>query len=175
MPTRLLGLVALVAITLSACSPTSPPVQPTPSSRWNPEEQTAVTEATAQYKKARAAYDAALQHPETATRAALEAAGNSGTWLDEAVSRADALRTQKTRRVGSVKILSTEPIWVDLTATPAAVVLKTCLDYSAVADHTTNRRLVDAHLAHLPTGWSLTTESDNPDTAQPPTPNRPLC
>jgi hypothetical protein len=123
-------------------------------------------------QEGRAAYDAALQSPETATRAALEAAGNSGIWLDEAISRADSLRTQKTRRVGSVKILSTEPIWVDLTAAPAAVVLKTCLDYSSVADHdpTTERRLVDAHLARLPTGWSLTYESDNSDTAQPATP-----
>ncbi|WP_165956953.1 hypothetical protein, partial [Kribbella antibiotica] len=153
--------------TLTACTSTPTPA-PAPTGRtWTSEEQTAITEATAQYKKSRAAYDAALNNPTTATRAALEAAGNSGIWLDNAVARVSDLRAQKTRRIGAVQIVSTDPIWVDVTVPTPSVVLKTCLDYTAVAEHTTTRRLIDARLLHLPTGWSLTNESENPDNAQP--------
>ncbi|MFK4086330.1 hypothetical protein ACI2LF_19630 [Kribbella sp. NPDC020789] len=170
MPTRHLLLTTL--LTLTACTTPTPPPP-----KWTPAEQTAITEATTQYKKSRAAYDAALNHPATTTRAGLAAAGMSGVWLDDAIFRADYYRTHKMRRTGTVKILATDPIWVDVAAPNAAVVLKTCLDYSAVAGHdpATVRRLVDAHLLHLPTGWSLTSESENPDTAQRPSPGHPIC
>ncbi|GAA1691279.1 hypothetical protein GCM10009745_40730 [Kribbella yunnanensis] len=183
MPSRLLLAVAL--LTLTACTPApapTPPPQPTP--RWTLEEQTAVTAATTQYAKSRAAYAAALQHPTTATRATLEAAGMSGSWLDSAVEHADYFRTHKIRRTGASKILSTDPLWVSLSDPTPAVVLKTCLDDSPVTEHdpaektpftTTRHRLVEARLLHLPTGWSLTAESPSPDTAQPPPPGHPTC
>ncbi|WP_405057370.1 hypothetical protein OG474_32170 [Kribbella sp. NBC_01505] len=180
MPVRRLLPVALLALTVTACTsaPTQSRPTPTPTGRtWTPAEQSATAEATAQYKESRAAYDAALNNPIKATRATLESAGMSGVWLDDAVAKANDFRARNTRRVGAVKILSTEPIWVDLTAPTPAVVLKTCLDYSSVADHDpgTVRRLVDARLLRLPTGWSLTAESESPDTAQAPTPGKPLC
>ncbi|MFB6718529.1 hypothetical protein ACFCV3_00125 [Kribbella sp. NPDC056345] len=185
MPSRRLLPVTLLALALTACTSTPAPQPPPSPTGRTPEEQTAISAATTQYKKSRAAYAAALQHPATATRPALEAAGMSGVWLDNAVDHAEYYRTHKIYRTGAATILSTEPIWISLTDPIPVVVLKTCLDHSTVTEHdpakktpptpTTERDLVDARLIHLPTGWSLTYESRNPDTAQSRTPGHPIC
>jgi hypothetical protein len=68
--------------TSASASPTpSPTPTASPSSRWTPEEQAAITAAKARYISARAAIDAALNSPTAATKAKLQQAGNGGNWI----------------------------------------------------------------------------------------------
>ncbi|TCO39015.1 hypothetical protein EV646_11957 [Kribbella antiqua] len=115
--------------TPTSASPTPTPTAPsTPA--WTPEEQASVTAATAQYKIARAAIDAALHSPSTATRAKLAQAGNGGAWIIDVLGDVKFNQDHGWYQEGRVVIESVSVASVKLQAPQPEVRLNVCLDTS---------------------------------------------
>lgn len=136
----LCALLALTACTGSPkaghpnTTPASPTATRTPTSpstpTWTAEEQAAITAAQAQYKTARAAIDAALQSPSTATRTNLEQAGNGGAWIIQVLGDVKFNQDRGWYQDGKVVIASMSATSVKLNATQPEVRLNICLDTS---------------------------------------------
>jgi hypothetical protein len=146
------ALVALCALTaLTACNgspeagrpnttpaPSSASKTPVPTSTaptspaWTPEEQTAITAATARYVAARRATELALQNPAKADRTVLERTGNGGKWLADIIDDLTFYRDNGWYQAGSVKLSSPSVKSVRLGIPQPEVALTSCVDSSAV-------------------------------------------
>lgn len=140
-----------VGLVLTACngspeagrpnSPTPTPTSPTPTPTgpstptWTPEEQTAIADAKARYKAARAAIDKALNDPTKSSRAPLEAAGLGGSWIIAAIEDVRSLRQSGWYRSGAVQIRSLTAQAVKLDGAQPEVTLRSCVDSSGTVLH----------------------------------------
>ncbi|TCO35683.1 hypothetical protein EV652_101568 [Kribbella steppae] len=139
------ALCALLALT--ACqgspeagrpntTPTSPTTTPTPTPTapstptWTPEQEAAITAAKARYTAARAATDAALHSPSTATRAKLEQAGNGGEWIIQVLGDVKFNQDHGWYQEGKVVIESMSAASVTMNGPQPEVRLTVCLDTS---------------------------------------------
>jgi hypothetical protein len=112
-------------------SPTATPAPTAPSTpAWTPEEEAATTAAKAQYTTARAAIDAALQNPSTATRAKLQQAGNGGEWIIQVLGDVKFNQDRGWYQAGKVTVASLTVASVKLDAQQPEVLLNVCLDTS---------------------------------------------
>jgi hypothetical protein len=143
----LLPTVALLAtLPLAACNPspeaghpntaptTAPTTTPTPTAPstpiYTPEEQTAITAATARYKAARAAIDQVMANTTASSRPQLEAAGLGGSWLVAVIGDVRSLRDSGWYQTGSTEIASLTVKSVKLDGSQPEVDLVTCIDSS---------------------------------------------
>ncbi|WP_328321679.1 hypothetical protein OHA70_25035 [Kribbella sp. NBC_00382] len=142
----LITTVALCAtLTLASCNnspeaghpntaPTSTPPTPTPTApstpAYTPEEQAAITAATARYRAARAAIDQVMANTAASSRAPLEAAGLGGSWLLAVIGDVRSLRDSGWYQTGSTKIASLTVKSVKLDNPQPEVDLVTCIDSS---------------------------------------------
>jgi hypothetical protein len=142
------AICALLALTACQGSPeagrpnttsTSPSATPTPSSpstpTWTPEEQDAITAATARYVVGHAAIDRALNDPVKPSRAPLEAAGLSGERIIAAIGDVRTLRENGWYRAGASRITSLTPQAVELDGEQSVVTLRSCVDSSSTVLH----------------------------------------
>ncbi|MEV6417695.1 hypothetical protein [Kribbella sp. NPDC051718] len=115
----------------TSTTPTPTPTAPsTPA--YTPEEQAAITAATAQYIAARAATDRAFETPAKFDRNALAKAGNSGQWLVELSGGAKQLKEYGWYQTGKTKISGTTVVSVNLGLEQPEVRLTNCIDSSGV-------------------------------------------
>ncbi|MFI6831235.1 hypothetical protein ACIBG5_29325 [Kribbella sp. NPDC050241] len=135
------AICALLALTACQASPeaghpnttpTSPSPTPTAPSTptWTPEEQQAITAATTQYTTARAAIDAALHSPSTASRANLQQAGVGGEWMIQVLGDVKFNQDRGWYQEGKVAVTSLAVASVKLDASQPQILLNVCLDTS---------------------------------------------
>jgi len=148
MPRRPLAatVATLSALTaLTACNPspeagrpnttpTTPTTTPTAPSTptWTPEEEAAITAATARYAAARAAVEKALADPAALNRPALEKAGNGGEWILAVIGDARFQARNGWYQAGQAKISATKVAAVKLGIAQPEVQLTNCIDSSGV-------------------------------------------
>jgi hypothetical protein len=140
------ALCALLALTSCQGSPeaghpnttpasTSPSPTPTPtgaaaSPTWTAQQQAAITAVQARYTAARAAIDAALNSPSTATRTKLQEAGVGGGWIIQVLGDVKFNQDRGWYQAGKVGIVSTSVASVRLDTQQPQVSLSVCLDTS---------------------------------------------
>jgi hypothetical protein len=112
-------------------SPTPTPTGP-PTPTLSPQEQAAVTDAKARYVAARAAVGVALKQPTKATRAALAAAGNGGTWVIAVAGQVNFQVENGWYQTGDPKIVSLAVQSVRLKLEQPEVRLTSCIDSAQV-------------------------------------------
>jgi hypothetical protein len=122
--------------TTPTSSSTAPTATQTPSAPASPtrapEEQTAITAATARYVAARRATELALQNPTKADRTVLERTGNGGQWLADIIDDITFYRDNGWYQAGSVKLSKPTVKSVRLAIQQPEVMLTSCVDSSAV-------------------------------------------
>lgn len=139
------ALSALLALTACQASPeagrpnttpTSPTATPTPTApstpEWTPQQQAAITAATARYAAARAAVEKALLDPARLNRSTLEKAGNGGEWILAVIGDARFQARNGWYQTGTAKISATKATSVKLGAPQPEVQLTNCIDSSGV-------------------------------------------
>jgi hypothetical protein len=116
-------------------SPTTTPTVGTPTTTpaWTEEELTAIAGAKARYVAARVAVDKAMQDPRKSTRAALEKAGNGGSWIIAILDGVNFKRNNGWYQAGTVQIASTTVDSVSLGGEQPEVRLTVCVDSSRVS------------------------------------------
>jgi hypothetical protein len=116
--------------TTSVISTPTPAAPSTPA--WTPEEQAAIAAAKARYMAARAAVSQALKQPTKATRSALAAAGNGGTWVIAVAGQIDFQVQNGWFQTGDAKVASLAVESVNLKLEQPEVRLRSCIDSSQV-------------------------------------------
>jgi hypothetical protein len=114
--------------------PTTTPTASTPTTpAWSEDELAAIAGAKARYVTARAAIDVAMNDPLKSTRAALEKAGNGGSWIIDVLDDLNFQRDQGWFQAGKVQIASTAVKYVSLKGEQPEVRLTVCIDTSKIS------------------------------------------
>jgi hypothetical protein len=115
-------------------NPTTTPTVSTPTApAWTEEELAAIAGAKARYIAARAAIDVAMNDPRKSTRAALEKAGNGGSWIIDILDDISFQRDNGWFQAGRVQIASTAVNYVSLKGEQPEVRLTVCIDTSKIS------------------------------------------
>jgi hypothetical protein len=115
-------------------SPRTTPTVSTPSTpAWTEEELAAIAGARARYVTARAAIDVAMNDPRKSTRAALEKAGNGGSWIIDVLDDVNFQRNNGWFQAGRVQIASTAVKDVNMKGEQPEVQLTVCIDTSKIS------------------------------------------